>query len=220
MQYLSNSGATFNYVSTDFDKWNSTPSNKNWNGTAWGTYTTPAATIATLAFPDATSANVINAAAANMTVESSDSSLNVNSVTGRLEIWANNYSTYNGWSGGADGSTSAFDYNDVPDPNNPNGFGSFQVHDITNTRTVFAWNRHIYNSGLADIGIGNSTACGNTGTTDWTYCGGYSSTSSYYYNTTNRDAWKLETFINIPMQDSRLMPGPLASSIALDVGGH
>ncbi|CAN2222917.1 Listeria/Bacterioides repeat [Candidatus Nanopelagicaceae bacterium] len=190
MQYVSNSGAKFNYVSADFDKWGTTTGNKYSSG---ATYTTPAASIATLAIPDATTTNLINASAANMTVESSDSTLNNHAVTGRLEIWANDYSQANGWSGGADGSTSVYDYNDSPNSGAAVSYGSFQVHDITNTKTVLAWNQHIYNNSVPDIGIGSNSACS---VPDWTGCGATAGVN--YYNTTNRDAWKLETFINVP----------------------
>ncbi|MFM6842116.1 MAG: fibronectin type III domain-containing protein, partial [Candidatus Planktophila sp.] len=191
MQYLSNDGATFNYVITDFTKWAATTGNKNSSGTL---YNSPAASITTLEFPDQVNGQAaIQATANDLTVESSNRELNVNGVTGRLQIWANDISGAKGWSGAADGTTD-FDFNDSP--GNANGFGAFQVHDVTNGRTVFAWNRQLYNSGLADIGIGNSPTCGYAGNIAWVYCG--STSGATYYNTTNRDAWKLETFINAP----------------------
>ena len=195
MQYQSNSGRTFNYVNVDFSKWSAT---NNIQNTASGTsnYTTPAATISNLAIPDATNVQTpIQAAALDMTVESSLSSLNNHAITGRLEIWANDYSQNRGFTGAADGSTTIYDQNDAPNSQTPMGFGSFQVHDVTNGQTVFAWNRH--GSATPDIGIGNSpSSCNSTATTDWTYCGAVA--GSNYYNATNRDAWKLEIFINAP----------------------
>lgn len=197
MQYVSNSGAKFNYASADFSKWNAISGNKLYNGT---TYTSPAATISSLAFPDSTNIslqNPIQAPAADMTVESSDPSLNANNVTGRLEIWGTDYSPQNGWSGGNDGSGTTFDYNDAPNTLSTLGHGSFQVHNVTDAKTILAWDGHGY--AQPSIGIGNSpTNCDTTPATDWTFCGSYSSSANSYYNTANRDAWKLETFINVP----------------------
>jgi hypothetical protein len=191
MQYLNKSGGTFNYVNTDFAKWSATNSNKYSNGT---TYNTPAATITTLEVPDAANAQTpIQAAASDLTIESSNQALNAYAVTGRVQIWSNDISQTNGWSGGADGSTSYWDYNDSPGTS-INGYGAFQIHDVTNSRTVFAWNRQSYS--LPDTGIGNSPTCGYTGNIAWVYCG-YTSGDTYY-NSTNRSAWKLETFINVP----------------------
>ena len=196
MQYTSNSGGTFNYASADFSKWSAVTGNLYSNGTS---YNSPAATIATLAFPDATTTNVIQAPVSDMTVESSNSALNNSSLSGRVEIWANDYSGPKGAVGATDGSDTAFDQNDRATSTTALGYGSFQVHDITNSNTILAWNDH--NSATPDIGIGNNTnTCNASATPDWTFCGGYSSTSNFYYNSANRDNWKLEVFINVPIK--------------------
>jgi len=78
-------------------------------------------------------------------------------VTGRLNFWPSNYTT----TGGNDG---LYDHDD-DGYNTTNGYGSFQVFDVTNSnKCVFAWNAwNLTNDG--DFGMGNR----NTSHTDWTF---------------------------------------------------
>lgn len=83
-------------------------------------------------------------------------------LSGRLEIWPRNYATaVNGLSPSGNGSN--YDYDDTWDVSG--AYGSFQIHDMTNYKPVFAWNRSEYGA-TAEVGFG-----ANTGThPDWTFC--------------------------------------------------
>ena len=87
----------------------------------------------------------------------------VEAKNGRVEIWATDYGY------GPSGLTptyanagSYFDYDDLPAAGT---YGSFQVHNATDGKTIFAWNHHTYNQ-TPDIGLG--TASSNQ--LDWTFC--------------------------------------------------
>ena len=87
----------------------------------------------------------------------------VEAKNGRVEIWATDYGY------GPSGLTptyanagSYFDYDDLPAAGT---YGSFQVHNATDGKTIFAWNHHAYNQ-TPDIGLG--TASSNQ--PDWTFC--------------------------------------------------
>jgi len=87
----------------------------------------------------------------------------ISGLKGRLEIWSNDYvTTKNNISTG--GNDNDYDTNDTP-INPVNGYGSFQVHDLTNNQTILAWNRH--NDPRPNIGFGNKPS-GNPDWTDWT----------------------------------------------------
>jgi uncharacterized repeat protein (TIGR02543 family) len=178
MQY--NDGTGLKYVNTDFNKWAQKTLNQY---DVSGTYTTPAASIAYLSVPAPDNQFIIQTDVTDLTIESSETSINNHGVSGRLEIWPFDYGyTRNTTLTG--GSASYYDINDRPSSSTTSTYGSFQVHDVTNTRTVLAWNNH--GSTSPDIGIGNSSACNGTGN-DWTFCGG------------TRTNFKLETFINSPV---------------------
>ena len=96
---------------------------------------------------------------------------NYTAPNGRLEIWPYNYSTATMYGDGS-GTTHDYDdtYNIVTD-----GHGSVQVHDITNKKTLLAWNLHRNGaSNTPAIGIGNNDATNIHYTTtggphpDWT----------------------------------------------------
>lgn len=85
----------------------------------------------------------------------------ISGLKGRLEIWPSNYDPRKNTalSGGNDAN---YDTNDSGF-NISIGYGSFQVNDITNNQTIFAWNRH--SDSRPDIGFGNNPS----GNPDWTF---------------------------------------------------
>jgi hypothetical protein len=98
-------------------------------------------------------------------------------ANGRLEIWPYGYepATFFG-----DGSGTIRDFDDTI--NLSGFFGSFQVHNITDLQTVFAWNKFTEAANNAiDIGFGPNNAqnihfaSAAGGNTDWTFA----STSNY-----------------------------------------
>ncbi len=141
-------GGNAYYVDAYFDKWSG-------------------ATLADLQFPDY--ANVLNLQknVTNLVVSSNYSTVKTGSYAlGRVEIWPYNYTqTSTGLS--PTGSSSAFDYDDSPAVGT-SGHGTFQLHNLTDTQTVLAWNRSRYND-TAELGFGpcmiGATPCGNP---DWT----------------------------------------------------
>jgi hypothetical protein len=84
-------------------------------------------------------------------------------LSGRLEIWPYNYSNVASGLFSPVPASTVYDYDDTV--NNNGGYGSFQVHDITNSKTVFAWNLHQYGN-TPNIGFGNAPS----GDPDWTFC--------------------------------------------------
>lgn len=135
-----------NYAETDFYKWGS-------------------ASITTLAIPvlDA-SPLVVQTNVTDLNTYSDNSNVTKGkALSGRLEIWPYNYgNTASGLFSPVPSST-LYDYDDTV--NNNGGYGSFQVHDITNSKTVFAWNLH-QNGSTPNIGFGNAPS----GDPDWTFC--------------------------------------------------
>ena len=90
-------------------------------------------------------------------------------LNGRLEIWPYDYSPIGPKSLTPYGDDGKYDYEDTPNlPSSPgNWYGSFQVHDITNLKTVLAWNNQGgYSSGKPEIGFGDDTAVSVA--PDWT----------------------------------------------------
>ena len=172
---------TLRYVNVDFARWSEKTLNQYTDGT---TYTTPAASIANLSVPSLDNVFFIQTNVSDLTVESSLSTLNDNGLSGRLEIWPTNYDpSLNSTLSGGNGSI--FDTNDRPVKSGSGSiYGSFQVHDLTNSRPVLIWNDHS-SASAPDIGVGPSS-CGN-GHTDWTFCDG---------STTN---FQLQIFINRPV---------------------
>lgn len=172
---------TLRYVNVDFARWSEKTLNQYTDGT---TYTTPAASIANLSVPSLDNVFFIQTNVSDLTVESSLSTLNDNGLSGRLEIWPTNYDpSLNSTLSGGNGSI--YDTNDRPVKSDSRSiYGSFQVHDLTNSRPVLIWNDHS-SASAPDIGVGPSS-CGN-GHTDWTFCDG---------STTN---FQLQIFINRPI---------------------
>ena len=93
-------------------------------------------------------------------------------ATGNLEFWPWNYSYGRGGVTLPGGSESLGDFDDSPSVNNGN-FGSFQIHDYENGRTLFSWTKwggFIHNGCRGDgaftnLGIGNAPS----GNPDWTF---------------------------------------------------
>jgi hypothetical protein len=169
---------TLRYVNVDFSRWNQKTLNQYSDGT---TYTTPAASISNLSIPSLDNVFFIQTDVADLTVESSLTNLNDNNLSGRLEIWPTNYGAARNTTLGG-GTDNHYDTNDrATKSGSGSTYGSFQVHDLSNSRPVLAWNDH---SSTPDIGVGPSS-CGNSNT-DWTFCDG------------SQTNFKLEVFINIP----------------------
>jgi hypothetical protein len=128
-------------------------------------YTT---TLSQLKIPDLVTTFVNQRNVTNLRIYSNHPQVgNYTAANGRLEIWPWNYAATSNLGGG---SGTIYDFDDTH--NGTGNYGSVQVHDITNSKTLLAWNRHL-NTGTPDIGIGNNdttnihyTAAG--GATDWT----------------------------------------------------
>jgi hypothetical protein len=135
-----------NYVETDFYKWNT-------------------ASISTLKIPVlGASAFSVQTNVTDLNTYSDNSNVTIGkSLNGRLEIWPNDYSNSASGLFSPVPASTLYDYDDTI--NAAGSYGSFQVHDITNSKTVFAWNNH--GSGLTpNIGFGNAPS----GDSDWTFC--------------------------------------------------
>lgn len=139
------------YADTDFYKWSG-------------------ANLTTLQVPtigSTTSNFVVQTNVTDLNVYSNNSNVTkASGISGRLEHWGWNYDTPRASDYGT-GDGTKYDYNDT---NNGNGsFGSFQVHDISNFKTVLAWNHHIYTgSDNPNLGFGSNSA--SAGHPDWTFC--------------------------------------------------
>lgn len=105
-------------------------------------------------------------------------------ANGRLEIWPYNYAPATTF---GDGNGGTYDFDDTPNVV-ANGHGSVQVHDITNSKTILAWNRH-GNGRVQDIGFGTNNVSNihydSSGGPDWTEA------VNGAYN------WKFQVFIKI-----------------------
>jgi hypothetical protein len=154
------------------------------------TFSTVAATVQNLRVPTLATTGgtvgdfTVQSNVSDLTVVSSDSTLNASGKTGRVEIWATDYGY------GPSGLTptyanagSYFDYDDLPAAGS---YGSFQVHNATDGKTIFAWNHHLYNQ-TPDIGLGSAAS----NQPDWTFC---------YQGTTcsGRTNFNVGIFINAP----------------------
>lgn len=179
---------TLYFVDAYFDKWSD-------------------ATLAELQFPDY--ANVLNLQknVTNLVVTSNYSTVKTGSYArGRVEIWPYNY-TQTSTGQAPTGSSSTFDYDDSAAPG-ANGHGTFQLHNLTDTQTVLAWNRSRFND-TPELGFGpcmsGATPCGNP---DWTLQTGLTQT-----------AFKFQVFIgtSAPTASSVSVTAPTTSSIRSSV---
>lgn len=160
MYYMQNNmfnRGTLYWAYTSFDAWNNSAT----------TYRIPS-----VADPFSIQRNV-----SNLTVYSNHPNVtNGTGLAGRLEIWPYNYGPGSVLGGG---SGSVYDYDDTNVE--VSGYGSFQVHNMTNLSTVFAWNNH---GSISDIGFGTNdinnihyVATANNHP-DWTF----SSTGAYNFS--------------------------------------
>lgn len=139
---------TLYYVDAYFDKW-------------------PGATLTDLQFPDYTNLLNMQKNVSNLVVSSNYSTVKTGSYAlGRIEVWPYNYTqAVTGIS--PPGSGSVFDFDDTP-AIGQNGHGTFQLHNLTDTQTVLAWNRS-RNADTAELGFGpckiGASFCTNP---DWT----------------------------------------------------
>jgi len=170
------------YVETDFYKWPS-------GGATGSTAGTTAPSIAGIAIPSVNSGQqwIVQANVSDMNVYSDNTAVTKTiSTSGRLEIWPWDYS----WGPSVltpAGSSNSYDSGDVH--NGGGGYGSFQVHDLTNSKPVFVWNNTGYSNGFsAEVAYGL-----NSGTNpDWTFCSQGGSQGSCPLPTT----FKLLIYIN------------------------
>ncbi len=162
-----NYNGTLRYADVTFDKWSG-------------------ANIANIAIPDLADARVIKTNVSNLSIDSNwpgfasvASGVTTGSgKSGRLELWPYDYNTATTGISPA-GNGSIYDNDDTSAGSA--AYGSFQVHNLTDSQTVLAWNHH----GIAnpDIGFGNNLGSTHT---DWTFMG----------NTNfNLTTWKLQVFV-------------------------
>ncbi len=134
----------------------------------WASMDNFATTLTQLGLPHAPS-NPVNwhQSVSNLNVYSNNGGSLVTGAslgTGRVEMWPSDYGTTN--SDNVPGaSATTYDFGDGGQSTG-NGYGSFQVHNLTNTQTVLAYNA--WNKGDVDeMGIGNQV--GGSGHPDWTF---------------------------------------------------
>lgn len=157
------------YAEVTFDKW-------------------AGATIAGLQFPDHVNALVNQRNISNLTVASNFSGVKTGSYAlGRLEIWPYNYTQARSGLSPA-GNASTFDWDDTYAVGS-DGHGSFQIHNLTDTQTIMAWNMH--RPGTQEVGFGTRS----TGEPDWTFGG------NAEWNTTN---FKVQVFVGTAVSASTI----------------
>ncbi len=152
-------GATINYADVSFSAWDGV-------------------SVSDLQVPDALDHMFkLQRNVSNLSVSSNyPGVVNGNCLDGRLEIWPGNYGQ--GYSGLLpQGNPGTYDFDDWGETTN--GYGSFQVHNLTNTETVLAWNNH--GSTNPDVGFGNGG-----GNPDWTF-------DSSLFN--QGSSWKLSIYV-------------------------
>ena len=144
------------------------------------------ATISSLAIPDLGDTRTIKENVSNLSVDSNwpgfagvaSAVTTGTGKSGRVELWPWDYGTAtSGISPAGNGST--YDSDDTS--TGASVYGSFQVHNLTNSQTVLAWNHH--GDASPDIGFGNNLA---TTHTDWTFRGA---------TNFNTSTWKLQIYI-------------------------
>jgi hypothetical protein len=173
---------SLNFADVDFYKWASSGASTDTTTSA-----TIAPTIANLQVLSLTSGGAIQTNVSDMNVYSSiaNTSYYPNAISngqgkvGRLEIWPWDYATgVTTLKPAGDGGS--YDVNDSSMGNN--GYGSFQVHDVTSSlNTILAWNDHAVAN--VDIGFGNAVSpTVKAGQEDWTFCGtsGYCPQPNYF----------------------------------------
>jgi hypothetical protein len=157
------------YAEVSFDKW-------------------AGATIAGLQLPDHVNNLVNQRNISNLVVTSNFAGVKTGSYgLGRLEFWPYNYSQ--GRSGlSPAGNAGTFDWDDTAGSGS-DGHGSFQIHNLTDTQTIMAWNMH--RPGTQEVGFGSRA----TGEPDWTFGG------NAEWNTTN---FKVQVFVGTAISASSI----------------
>lgn len=147
------------------------------------------ATIADLQFPDYANTLNLKKNVTNLVVTSDYSGVKTGSYAlGRIEFWPYNYGQGN--TGLAPfGNDGLYDFDDAPTIGSE-GYGSYQVHNLTDTQTIMAWNRHGYNQSQ-DFGLGSQP----TGNSDWTFAG------NAEWNNTN---FKVQVFVGTAVSASTI----------------
>lgn len=155
------------YAEVTFDKW-------------------AGATIAGLQFPDHVNALINQRNITNLVVTSDFAGVKTGSFAlGRLEIWPYNYTQARSGLSPA-GNAGSFDWDDTPAVGS-DGHGSFQIHNLTDTQTIMAWNMH--RPGTQEMGFGTRSV----GEPDWTFGG------NAEWNTTN---FKVQVFVGTEVSTS------------------
>jgi hypothetical protein len=174
------SNSTKYYAEAYFDKW-------------------AGATIADLQFPDSVNSLLLKQNLTNLVVASDYSGVRTGSYAkGRIEFWSHCYGTAN--TGYAPfGNDGLHDWDDNAS-GGPGCYGSYQVHNLTDTQTIMAWNKHPQ-AYVADLGLGSSP----TGHPDWTFGG------QTVWNQTN---FKVQVFVATAVSASTVN-APVASGAKL-----
>ena len=164
------SNSTKYYAEAYFDKW-------------------AGATIADLQFPDSVNNLLLKQNLNNLVVTSDYSGVRTGSYAlGRIEFWSNCYGTGN--TGYAPfGNNGSYDWDDAPDANS-GCYGSYQVHNLTDTQTIMAWNNHPQGQ-TADLGLGSNPS----GNPDWTFA------AQSVWNKTN---FKVQVFVGTAVSASSI----------------
>jgi hypothetical protein len=144
------SNSTSYYTDVYFDKW-------------------AGATLASLEIPDITNGNSQQRNVTNLVVTSDYSGVKTGSFAlGRLEWWPTNYGQASAAGMSPSNSLNTYDWDDSFTPGSGD-HGSFQVHNLTDTQTVLAWNMHRA-TGTQEIGMGNAASGSHP---DWTGISGF-----------------------------------------------
>jgi hypothetical protein len=131
------------------------------------------ATLAGIEFPDITNGVTNQRNVSNLVVSSNYSGVRTGTFAlGRLEWWPYNYSPASGPIS-PNNSLGTYDWDDSFS-NGSGDHGSFQVHNLTDTQTVIAWNMH--RSGTQELGMGNATSGSHP---DWTGAAGIWSNAGF-----------------------------------------
>ena len=157
------------------------------------------ASIADLQFPDSENNLLLKQNLTNLVVTSDYSGVRTGSYgLGRIEFWSHCYGTGN--SGLAPfGNDSLYDWDDLPSGGS-GCYGSYQVHNLTDTQTIMAWNDHPQGR-TADLGLGSSS----TGNPDWTFG------DQSVWNSTN---FKVQVFVGTAVSASSVN-APVATGAKL-----